>query len=114
MINRELQTKLVYLMTKYPVVTLTGPRQSGKSTLLRVSFPDYQYVSLEDADVRLLANTDPKGFLQTYSDQTIIDEAQLAPGLFSYIQTHTDRVNKVGMYLLAGSQNFLLMESIIQ
>lgn len=114
MIDRILKSKLEYIAGKYPIVTLTGPRQSGKSTLLRNTFPDYRYVSLENTENRLLAQTDPNGFLATYNDKTIIDEAQLVPSLFSYLQTHTDIANKEGMYLLAGSQNFLLMESISQ
>ena len=114
MIYRTLKEKLIELSQKYPVVTLTGPRQSGKSTLLRYAFPDYKYVSLEDPDMRLLAENDPRGFLATYPDKTIIDEAQRTPALFSYIQTHTDREGREGMYLLAGSHNFLLMENISQ
>ncbi len=114
MIERALKTKLSELIKKYPVVTLTGPRQSGKSTLLRYSFPEYNYVSLEDPDMRLFASSDPRGFIATYADKTIIDEAQRVPSLFSYLQTHTDREGREGMYLLAGSHNFLLMESIGQ
>ena len=114
MIDRILQTKLQELSKKYPIVTLTGPRQSGKSTLLRHAFPDYKYVSLEDPDIRLFATEDPRGFLATYPDKTIIDEAQRVPALFSYLQTHTDREGHEGMYLLAGSHNFLLMENISQ
>lgn len=114
MIERALKNKLLELTMKYPIVTLTGPRQSGKSTLLKTSFPDYQYVSLEDPDMRLFATEDPRGFLATYPDKTILDEVQRVPELFSYIQTHVDKENKEGMYLLAGSHNFLLMESINQ
>lgn len=114
MIERALKTKLSESIKKYPVVTLTGPRQSGKSTLLRYSFPEYNYVSLEDPDMRLFASSDPRGFIATYADKTIIDEAQRVPSLFSYLQTHTDREGREGMYLLAGSHNFLLMESIGQ
>lgn len=114
MIERVLKTKLLDMTTKYPIVTLTGPRQSGKSTLLKTSFPTYHYVSLEDPDMRLFATEDPRGFLATYPDRTIIDEVQRVPELFSYIQTHVDKENKEGMYLLAGSHNFLLMESINQ
>lgn len=114
MIGRTLKSKLTEMSTKYPIVTLTGPRQSGKSTLLKNSFPDYKYVSLEDPDMRLFATEDPRGFLTTYPDKTIIDEVQRVPSLFSYIQTHTDKENKEGMYLLAGSHNFLLMENINQ
>lgn len=114
MIERTLQLKLLELIKKYPAITLTGPRQSGKSTLLRHTFPDYQYVSLEDPDIRLFAMDDPRGFLATYPDKTIIDEAQRVPALFSYIQTHIDKEGHEGMYLLAGSHNFLLMENIGQ
>lgn len=114
MIERILQFKLPELIKKYPAITLTGPRQSGKSTLLRHTFPDYQYVSLEDPDIRLFAMDDPRGFLATYPDKTIIDEAQRVPALFSYIQTHIDKEGHEGMYLLAGSHNFLLMENIGQ
>lgn len=114
MIKRELQVKLKEMTTKYPVVTLTGPRQSGKSTLLKTTFPDYAYISIEDPDIRQFAAEDPRGFLKTYPDKTIIDEIQRVPELFSFIQTHTDRENKTGMYLLAGSHNFLLMQHIGQ
>lgn len=114
MIERNLKDKLIYLAQKYPIVTVTGPRQSGKSTLLRATFPEYKYISLEDPDIRLFAKEDPKGFLLTYPDKTIIDEAQHAPQLFSYLQTHVDKENNPGMYLLAGSNNFLLMEKINQ
>lgn len=114
MIERALRSKLLDLTNKYPIVTLTGPRQSGKSTLLRHSFPEYKYVSLEDPDVRLFATDDPRGFLATYPDKTIIDEVQRVPTLFSYLQTHTDKEGREGMYLLAGSHNFLLMENIGQ
>ena len=99
MIERVLKTKLLDMTTKYPIVTLTGPRQSGKSTLLKTSFPTYHYVSLEDPDMRLFATEDPRGFLATYPDKTIIDEVQRVPELFSYIQTHVDKENKEGMYL---------------
>ncbi|MEG2163023.1 MAG: ATP-binding protein [Bacteroidales bacterium] len=114
MIERVLKTKLLEMAAKYPIVTVTGPRQSGKSTLLKTSFPDYKYVSLEDPDMRLFATDDPRGFLATYPDKTVIDEVQRVPSLFSYIQTHTDKENKEGMYMLAGSHNFLLMENVNQ
>ncbi|MCH5219920.1 MAG: ATP-binding protein [Muribaculaceae bacterium] len=114
MLHRDLQPKLIELATKFPVITLTGPRQSGKSTLLKETFRDYEYVSLENPEERLFAQTDPKGFLTTYPDRTIIDEVQRVPELFSYIQTHVDSQNKEGMYMLAGSHNFLLMQSVSQ
>lgn len=114
MIERTITAILRRMTTFYPIVLLTGPRQSGKSTLLRDKFPEYQYVSLEDLDNRSFALDDPRGFLDTYPDKTIIDEAQYAPNLFSYLQTHVDSVNKEGMYILSGSQNFQLMEKISQ
>ncbi len=114
MIARNLKAKLKEMASKYPVVTLTGPRQSGKSTLLKATFPDYEYVSLEDPDMRLFAQSDPRGFLATYAEKIIIDEVQRVPDLFSYIQTHIDKAGNEGMFLLAGSNNFLPMESIGQ
>ena len=114
MVHRTLQTSLERLATKYPVITLTGPRQSGKSTLLRYAFPDFQYISLEDLDLRDFATNDPRGFLATYPRRVILDEVQRVPSLMSYIQTHVDKINESGMYLLAGSHNFLLMESVNQ
>jgi predicted AAA+ superfamily ATPase len=114
MIARTIQQKIENLASKFPVVTLTGPRQSGKSTLLRHAFPDYQYVSLENLDVRTFATEDPHGFLKTYPRHVIIDEAQRVPSLFSYIQTHVDEVDEPGLYILSGSHNFLLMETVNQ
>lgn len=114
MIERNIKDKLTFLTSKFPVVTLTGIRQCGKSTLLRNCFTDYKYVSLEDIDIRRIAQTDPRGFLGSFGTRIIIDEAQYAPDLFSYIQTKVDEVNNAGMYILAGSHNFLLMENISQ
>jgi len=114
MIKRDIQDKLKYFAQKYPVVTLTGPRQSGKSTLLRNSFSEYDYISLEDPDIRGFAESDPRGFLGSHKEKIIIDEAQYVPQLFSYIQTRVDKENKAGMFILSGSQNFLLMQNISQ
>ena len=114
MIARDLSNKIKLLSEKFPIVTITGPRQSGKSTLLKNIFPDYQYVSLENPDIRLFATEDPKGFIKTYNNHTIIDEAERVPSLFSYLQTHIDDVNDTGMYMLAGSRNFHLMAAIDQ
>ena len=114
MITRTLQSKLEQLSTKYPFVMITGPRQSGKSTLAKMTFPQYKYVSFADIDIRNFAKTDPRGFIASYPDKTIIDEVQLEPSILHYLQTHTDNENREGMYILTGSQNFLLMDSVNQ
>lgn len=114
MIKRDLGAKIRQLSEKFPIVTVTGPRQSGKSTLLKNLFPDYKYVSLENPDMRSFATDDPNGFLKTFDNHTIIDEAERVPTLFSYLQTHIDDVNESGMYMLAGSRNFHLMAAIDQ
>lgn len=114
MIERDIAGRLLFLIEKFPIVTLTGPRQSGKSTLLKNILTDYHYVSLEDPDLMAFARDDPRSFIRTYADKTIIDEVQRVPALFSYLQTHTDLAGREGMYCLAGSHNFLLMESISQ
>jgi len=114
MIPRTLTAELKRMLKKFPIVSLTGPRQSGKSTLLKNALPNYKYVSLEEPDNRLLCQSDPRGFLATYADKTIIDEAQHVPDLFSYLQGRVDSAGREGMYVLAGSQNFLMMQSISQ
>ncbi len=114
MINREIRSRLINAVRSYPVVTLTGPRQSGKTTLLKNMFPDYDYVNLEDPETRKLALDDPRGFLSGHKKGLIIDEAQRVPDLFSYIQIIVDEEQKEGRYILSGSQNFLLLKSISQ
>ncbi len=114
MIKRNLEQKLKQLWEKFPVITLTGPRQSGKTTLVKHTFPDLDYVSLETPDIREFAQEDPRGFLMNYNNGVIIDEAQRVPALFSYIQTIVDNTNKPGMFILTGSQNFLLSEKVSQ
>lgn len=114
MITRHLTPYLKRDATYYPIVTLTGPRQSGKTTLARACFPDHTYVSLEDLDLRAFARNDPRGFLRRYPQRVIVDEAQEAPELFSYLQTAVDADDSPGRYILTGSQNLLLMEQISQ
>lgn len=114
MIERTLQSKLCFLATKYPFVAILGPRQSGKSTLAEMAFPNYKRVSLEDLDNRAFATEDPRGFIATYPDRTIIDEVQRVPSLLSYLQTHTDKQHKTGMYILTGSQNLALSDAVDQ
>lgn len=114
MIRRTLEPILKSVARQYPVVTLTGPRQSGKTTLVRSAFEEHDYTSLEEPDVRSFALEDPRGFLGQYSGPVILDEAQRAPDLFSYIQTLVDEEDWPGRFVLTGSQNFLLLRSISQ
>ena len=114
MIQRDLSKKLKSLSSKFPVVSVVGPRQSGKTTLVKYVFPNMRYVSLEDLDTREFASHDPKGFLATYNKGAVIDEIQRVPELFSYIQTVVDQKNKAGQFILTGSQNFLLQENLSQ
>jgi len=114
MIQRILADKLKKSAGQYPVVTLTGPRQSGKTTLVKMVFPEYRYVSLESPDQRLFAVDDPKGFLNSFRDGVILDEVQRTPELFSYIQGIVDEDDRPGQFILSGSQNFLLMDKISQ
>ena len=113
MIQRTLAARLVALAKKFQVVTLTGPRQSGKTTLVRATFPTLPYVSLEEPDIRQIALTDGRGFLANYPDGAILDEIQNVPDLFSYIQRLVDE-NRNIQFILTGSSNFLLMEKISQ
>ncbi len=114
MIARTIAHKVNELLGKYPIVSITGPRQSGKTTLTKLLRPDYQYVSLENPSDRLFAQQDPVGFLETYQNGVILDEVQYVPELFSYLQVYTDARQRLGEYILTGSQNFLLMEKITQ
>ena len=114
MIERDLKERLLYLSTKFPVVSVSGPRQSGKTTLLKNAFPDYTYVSLENLNNFEFADNDPVGFLSTYDDKVILDEVQRVSKLFNYLQGKIDESNQVGQYLISGSQNFLMMENITQ
>jgi len=115
MIVRHLQTVLKHSSEWFPVVSLTGPRQSGKTTLAKMTFPQAHYISLEDPAQRNLALEDARGFLGQFgTDSVILDEAQRAPELFSYIQGIVDQVDRPGQYILTGSQNFLLLEKISQ
>ena len=113
-INRVLGDRLQRLAGSFPVVAVTGPRQSGKTTLVREIFAGKPYLSMEDPDIRLLALEDPRGLLQRYPEGAVIDEAQHAPELFSYLQTRVDETSTPGQFVLTGSQNFLLMRGISQ
>ena len=107
-------SKILEAAKKMPVIAVTGPRQSGKSTLVKEIFPDYKYVNLEDIEMRKFAKDDPKGFLKNLGNRVIIDEVQNVPDLFSYIQVLVDEEKTTGRFILSGSQNLQLMESISQ
>jgi predicted AAA+ superfamily ATPase len=113
-IRRHIEKAFQDLLPKYPILAVTGPRQSGKTTLLKYLLPDFRYVSLEDTDERAFAVTDPIGFLKKYDSKVIFDEVQQAPGLFSYLQTIVDKSGEMGQFVLSGSQNFQLLERITQ
>ncbi len=113
MLRRHLTDTLRAAVAAYPVVTLTGPRQSGKTTLVRALFADYRYLSLEAPDLRSRAVEDPRSFL-TQANHLILDEIQRAPELLSYIQCLVDADDDPGRFILTGSQNLLLMESVSQ
>lgn len=113
-IKRKLVGHLNKMLDKFPVVSLTGPRQSGKTTLLKEFFPDYNYFNLERLDLREIILSDPLGFLKSSGEKIILDEAQNIPELFSYIQVVSDERGTNGQYILSGSQSFLLNEKISQ
>lgn len=114
MISRTAASLLNEIRAGYPIITITGPRQSGKTTLARAAFADKPYVSLETPDEREFAATDPRGFLARWPDGAVIDEVQHVPALFSWIQSDVDASGRMGRFVLTGSQNFALMAHITQ
>jgi len=114
MIKREAESALINLAKQFKAVAVVGPRQSGKTTLTRYVFSDKPYVSLENPDIRRFALDDPRGFLSQYKAGAVIDEIQRVPDLFSYLQQILDEDNTRGKFILTGSNNFLLQESISQ
>lgn len=114
MIKRTAEARLRKLSKSFRSVAVVGPRQSGKTTLCRMVFPDKDYVSLENPDTLEFATTDPRGFLSQYKNGAILDEAQRAPHLFSYLQQVLDETKKTGLFILTGSNNFLLQSNITQ
>ncbi len=114
MVRRRLVAGLRRLLAQYPVVTLTGPRQAGKTTLCREAVPELPYVNLEAGDVRDFAERDPRAFLAQYRDGAILDEVQRTPELLSYIQVIVDEQRRNGLFLLTGSRQLLLDERVTQ
>jgi predicted AAA+ superfamily ATPase len=111
-IPRVAAPALLRLAGSFPVVAVTGPRQSGKTTLVQKCFPDLPYASLEDLDQREFATEDPRGFLARFPEGAVFDEVQRCPGLFSYLQGVVDRDRRPGRFILTGSQQFDLLAGI--
>lgn len=116
MIERTLKTKLLALKKQFPVLAIFGPRQSGKTTLVRSLFADYRYVNLESFEEREFAEEDPKGFLERFHKDkgVILDEIQKAPKLLSYVQLEVDENPQLGRFILTGSENILLSHHVSQ
>ncbi|MCC6128268.1 MAG: ATP-binding protein [Chlamydiae bacterium] len=114
MFKRLLTAYIQDFAKKYPVVTLLGPRQSGKTTLVRAAFPEKPYVNMEDAEHRALASVDPKSFMEAYPNGAIFDEVQRAPHLLSFIQVRVDAADRNGMYVLTGSHQAELHSAVSQ
>ncbi len=114
MVEREITSRLVALFQQYPFVTVTGPRQSGKTTLCRAVFPDLAYVNLEAPDQREFAESDPRAFLARLNDGAILDEIQRVPSLLSYLQVIADEKRRNSLFVLTGSEQFRLSDAISQ
>lgn len=114
MIRRDAQGLIDSLLQGFPIVTITGPRQSGKTTLAKAVFSGKPYVSLEDPDVRLAALDDPRSFLERFPDGAVLDDVQRCPAIFSYLQTRVDADGRMGLFILTGSQQFGLLSGISQ
>lgn len=115
-IERQISKRMESLAKQFPVIGVIGPRQSGKTTLVKQLFSRHRYVTLEDVDMRMIAQEDPRGFFATYSNDhgMIIDEIQVVPELLSYMQGIVDEYDRPGYFVLTGSQNFLMYEKITQ
>ncbi len=114
MINRHIEPEFFQLLGEYPIVTILGPRQAGKTTLAKQLLPDYAYVNLEHPETRDFARDDPKAFLAQYPDKVIFDEIQRLPELLSYLQVAVDSQRDNGRYVLTGSHQLALREAIAQ
>lgn len=114
MFKREIESELKALASGYPVVTVIGPRQSGKTTLVKAVFPEKEYANLEFPDVRAMALEDPRGFLERFPQGAILDEIQRVPSLLSYIQPLVDQADQKGMFILTGSHQLELQGAISQ
>jgi predicted AAA+ superfamily ATPase len=115
-IKRKITTRIKRLSTQFPAIGILGPRQSGKTTLVKNIFPSYKYINLEELDKRRFATEDPRKFLSILENEqgVILDEIQNTPGLLSYVQGHIDEYKKPGFFIITSSQNILLNQHITQ
>src|SRR3989338_10506020 len=114
MIQRDMSLELLQMAKEYPIITLLGPRQAEKTTLVKRVFANKPYVNMEAPDDRALAENDPKGFLARYPDGAVIDEVQHTPELLSYLQLIVDEQKKNGLFILTGSHQLHLHQQITQ
>lgn len=114
MIEREITPHLLRLFEQYPFVTVTGPRQAGKTTLCRAAFPDLDHADLDHPRTREFANTDPEGFLAQFPDGAVLDEVHRAPEILSYLKVLADERRRDGLFVLTGSEQFGLLDSVSQ
>jgi predicted AAA+ superfamily ATPase len=114
MVKREISAKIKLMASKMPIISIAGPRQSGKTTLAKMCFPSYKYVNLENPDTMEEAMSDPRMFLNNGRKGLILDEIQNYPKLLSYIHTISDEHNQPGEFIITGSQNLLISEKVSQ
>lgn len=114
MIKRKIVSEINRLKKGFPVLAVTGPRQSGKTTLLKEMFPDYEYFNLENPEILMTLENDPATFIREHQNKVIIDEVQKVPDLLSYIQVTVDEQQIMGNFIVSGSENLLLSEKINQ
>ena len=114
MIERDLTNNIKEALDGFPVLSITGPRQSGKTTLIKNCFKDFEYINLEDPAIRKLAESSPTNYVKSFENNVIFDEAQYVPDIFSAIQVVVDDSNRKKKFILSGSQNFLLLKNITQ
>jgi len=112
--SRSIENKIKLLSKTYPVIVVSGPRQSGKSTLVKHLFPNHEYINLERIDDREFASNDPRAFLEQFKNKVIIDEVQYVPTLFSYIQANVDENKTAAKFVLTGSSQLSLIEGVSQ